>query len=339
MRLISPIRICRLLLVLALVVLAAPRVASATEPAATDIARDEYARGNALARGTQWGEALGAFEASLRVRPHALTLYNIGVCERVLGRATRARERFRGALARADADATELPASLREETEGFVAEYARVLARASVRLSPADAGLAVDGRPLRERREGERFVLEAGLEPPGVGKAPSAGGEFDLELDPGTHVLTVSRPGYRDVVVTRDFAPAQRGELDLVLSRLPGTMHVSASPVDSQVRVGDVDVGLAPIDVTRPPGTYRIEVSRAGYTKFQNDITLSPGEQANVRAHLEVERIPLTKRWWFWAGAVGVLVTAAVVTYAVTRPTPEPVPYDGGSAGWVVQPR
>jgi PEGA domain len=326
------------LVVALLVMLGEPRTALATEPDPTDTARDEYARGNALARATQWGEALGAFEASLRGRPHALTLYNIGVCERVLGRATRARERFRQALLRADADPTELSASLREETQGFVAEYARVLARVAVRLSPADAGLAVDGRPLRERREGDRFVLEAGLEAPGIGKAPSAS-EFDLEIDPGTHVITVSRTGYRDVVLTRDFAPAQRGTLDLVLARLPGTMHVSASPADALVRVGGIDVGLAPVDVTRPPGIYRISVSRTGYTNFQNDITLSPGEEANVRAHLEVERVPLTKRWWFWASAAAVLATAAVVTYAVTRPTPEPVPYDGGSVGWVVQPR
>lgn len=326
------------LLVALFVTLSMPSRASATEPYELDVAREEYARGNALARATRWGEALGAFETSLRVRPHALTLYNIGVCERVLGRATRARERFRAALVRAEADGAELPPSLREETAGFVAEYARVLARVAVRLSPADAGLAVDGRPLRERSEGDRFVLEAGVEAPGIGKPPSAS-DFDLELDPGTHVLTVSRIGYRDVVVTRDFAPAQRGTLDLVLSRLPGTMHVSASPADSLVRVGGVDVGLAPIDVTRPPGTYRISVSRAGYTNFQNDITLSPGEDANVRAHLEIERVPLTKRWWFWAAAAGVLVSAAVVTYAATRPTPEPAPYDGGSAGWVVQTR
>ena len=326
------------LLVAVLVTLGMPCAAFAQQPDPTEVARAEYARGNALARATQWGEALGAFEASLRTRPHALTLYNIGVCERVLGRGTRARERFRQALARADADATELPASLRAETEGFVAEYARVLARVAVRLSPADAGLAVDGRPLRERREGDRLVLEAGLEAPGIGKPPSAS-ELELELDAGTHVLTVSRTGYRDVVVTRDFAPAQRGTLDLVLTRLPGTLHVSASPADSLVRVGGIDVGLAPVDVTRPPGTYRISISREGYTHFQNDITLSPGEEANVRAHLDVERIPLTKRWWFWASAAGVLITAAVVTYAVTRPTPEPAPYDGGSANWVVQPR
>lgn len=327
-----------LALIVGLLITLGASPAALAQSDANDVARDEYARGNALAKATQWGEALGAFEASLRVRPHALTLYNVGVCERVLGRATRARERFRQALVRADADGAELSPSLREETQGFVAEYARVLARVAVRLSPADAGLAVDGRPLRERREGERFVLEAGLEAPGMGRAPPAS-EFDLELDPGTHVLTVSRTGYRDVVVTRDLAPAQHGTLDLVLSRLPGTMHVSATPADSLVHVAGVDVGLAPIDVSRPPGIYRITVSREGYTNFQNDITLSPGEEANVRAHLEVERVPLTKRWWFWATAASVLAGAALITYAVTRPTPAPAPYDGGSAGWVVQPR
>ena len=39
------------LLVALLATLASPRIASATEPDATDVAREEYARGNALARG------------------------------------------------------------------------------------------------------------------------------------------------------------------------------------------------------------------------------------------------------------------------------------------------
>lgn len=326
------------LLVVALV--ASARVAGAAEPDEdpTALARAEYARGNDLARAMQWGEALGAFEASLRVRPHALTLYNVGVCERVLGRATRARERFREALGRAEADPSELAPSLREEAAGFVAEYGRLLARVPVKLSPSSAGLAVDGRPLRERREGQRYVLEAGLEPPGMGRPPPSD-SFDLELDPGTHVITVSRPGYRDVVVTRDFAGGPGPTLELALARLPATLHVSASRPDALVRVDAVDVGLAPVDVVRPPGSYRVVVSREGYTTFVNDVTLAPGAETALRAELSVERVPLTKRWWFWTAAAVVLAGAAVATYAVTREPPAPAPYDGGTAGWVVEGR
>ncbi len=304
---------------------------------ATESASKEYSRGNELARAARWAEALGAFEASYAAKAHALTLYNIGVCERVLGRATRARERFRAALARASADSSELPASIREEVEGFLAEYGRILPRLSVTLEPRDAGIAVDGRPLREHREGDRTVLEAGVEAPGIGKAPPAA-NFDLELDPGTHVITITRQGYRDVVQTRDFAPGQKGPLNLVLSELPSTIHVSSTVVGAQVRVNDVDVGLTPVDVIRPAGSYHLVVSRTGYVPFTNDIKLGPGEESNLRATLAEERIPITKRWWFWTGAAGVVAAATVITYFVTRPTPAPQPYDGGSAGWVVMP-
>lgn len=324
------------LLLLALSALARSAHAAEPDEDATALARAEYARGNELARAMQWGEALGAFEASLRVRPHALTLYNVGVCERVLGRATRARERFREALARAEADPAELAPSLREEAAGFVAEYGRVLARVPVKLSPSSAGLAVDGRPLRERREGDRFILEAGLEAPGIGRPPPSE-SFELELDPGTHVITVSRPGYRDVVVTRDFVGGAGPTLELVLARLPATLHVSASQPNALVRVGPIDVGLAPVDVVRPPGSYRVVVSSEGYTTFVNDVTLAPGAETALRAELAVARVPLTKRWWFWTAAAVVLTGAAVATYAITRAPPEPAPYDGGTAGWVVE--
>lgn len=309
--------------------------ARADEP--NDVAAREYGRGNELARATRWAEALGAFEASYAAKPHALTLYNIGVCERVLGHATRAREKLRLALERANANPTEIPPSMREEIEGFLAEYARILPRVSVTLDPADAGIAVDGRPLRARREGDGFVLEAGVESPGIGRPPPAA-HFELEVDPGSRVLTITRQGYRDVVLTRDFAPSQRGSLDLVLARLPATLHVASSVAGAQVRVNGVDVGLAPVDVTRPAGTYRLVVSEKGFVAFTNDVTLNPGEETALKATLTAERTPITKQWWFWTGAVAIVATAAIVTWLVVRPAPDPQPYDGGSTGWVAFP-
>jgi hypothetical protein len=326
-------RLCTIALVLGIAATGAPL--HAEEP--NDVAAREYGRGNELARATRWAEALGAFEASLAAKPHALTLYNIGVCERVLGRATRARERFRAALERATANPGELPPSLREEVEGFLSEYDRILPRVAVTLDPADAGIAVDGRPLRARRDGDGFVLEAGVEAPGIGKPPPVG-KFELEVDPGSHVLTITRQGYRDVVVTRDFVPGQRGALDLALARLPAILHIGSTVPGAQVRVDGVDVGLAPVDVIRPAGTHHVVVSQRGWVSFTNDVTLGPGEETSLKATLAAERTPITKQWWFWTGAVAVVATATLVTWLVVRPAPEPQPYDGGSTGWVVFP-
>lgn len=304
-------------------------------------ARRDYDRGNELARATRWAEALGAFESSFAARPHALTLYNLGVCERVLGRATRAREDFTLALGRSSAE-DELPASIREEIRGFLAEYARILPRVTVTLEPADAGIAVDGRPLRERESTEPpfaglTVMEAGVLPPGIGRAPSSS-RFVLELDPGTHVVTLTRRGFRDIVLTRELSPGEHASWKLSLAELPSVLHVSSTVPGAQVRVDDVDVGLTPVDVTRRAGAHRVVVAQKGYVPFTQEIVIGPGEESSVRARLVEERVSLVKKPLFWAGAAGVVATVVVVTFLATRPTPPPAPYDGGSSGWVVAP-
>jgi hypothetical protein len=236
----------------------------------------------------------------------------------------------------------ELPASLREEIEGFLAEYARILPRVTVTLEPADAGVAVDGRPLRVRVSNEPSlaeltVMEAGVLPPGIGRAPSSS-RFVLELDPGTHVVTLTRRGFRDIVLTRELSPGERSTWNLTLAELPSVLHVSSSVPGAQVRVDDVDVGLTPVDVTRRAGAHRVVVAQKGYVPFTQEILLGPGEESSVRARLVEERVSLVKKPLFWAGAAGVVATVVVVTFLATRPTPAPAPYDGGSSGWVVAP-
>jgi tetratricopeptide (TPR) repeat protein len=75
----------------------------------SDAARVSFREGAALVDKAEWASALSSFERSLSIRPHALTLYNIGVCQRFLGRYTLARETLRQALERADGTA-EMPA-------------------------------------------------------------------------------------------------------------------------------------------------------------------------------------------------------------------------------------
>src|SRR6516165_11896375 len=65
-------------------------------------ARTEFVRGMELVKKTQWAEALVAFEAADKIRPHAVTTYNIGVCQRALGRYALARATFTRALLQSD---------------------------------------------------------------------------------------------------------------------------------------------------------------------------------------------------------------------------------------------
>ena len=53
-------------------------------------ARQAFRRGAALAAEGRWRDALAAFEESASLRSHAKTTYNLGYCERAIGRPTRA---------------------------------------------------------------------------------------------------------------------------------------------------------------------------------------------------------------------------------------------------------
>jgi hypothetical protein len=318
--------------------LAIPSPARAGEDDATAQGRAEFLRGTGLARDEKWGEALAAFERSNALKPHAIVMYNMGICERVLGHATRARSRFRASLARADQEPNELPESLREEMRALLDEYERTLPRVTVTLVPADAGVAVDGRPLRELSDGEIPLLEAGVEPPGVGRPPPRG-TFQIVLDPGTRVFTLSRKGHADLTTPRSFSSGSRTTLRLELDKLPAILHIDSTEPEAIVRVNGTDVGYAPTDVTRPQGTYRVTVTKAGFVPYVNDVTVAPGDEPVLRASLEREKVALTKRWWFWTVAAGVVAGGALLTFALTRPAPEPPPYDGGSTGWVVVPQ
>ena len=110
---------------------------------------------------------------------------------------------------------------------------------------------------------------------------------------------------------------------DSELSRLNATAHL----------------GPVPVEVRRPPGSYPIVVRKEGYEPYEANVTLRAGADTTLRARLSPERVPITKRWWFWTGAAVVVSGGILATYALTREAPPPEPYDGGNTGWVVEPR
>jgi hypothetical protein len=311
-----------------------PASPSSTEGADALQAREEFRAGGRLVEQSEWAAALAAFERSLALRSHALTVYNIGVCQRFLGRYTLAAHTLRLGLARTEGSA-ELPDLFRDQAKAYVDEIDRKLARISVTVSQPEATILVDGRPLETTPSGD---IVAGIALPGEGKRVPAA-RFVLVADPGAHVITFQLEGHDTVEVRRDLKPGTTEELSMSLTQQDAELQIDADRAQSVVRVDDVDIGLTPVSVTRPPGRHAIVVMKDGFVTYRSAVTLRPGQRTRLAAELPVERISLTKRWWFWTAAVAVIATGALVTYAVTRPTPDPPPYDGGTAGWVAMPR
>ncbi len=201
-----------------------PGAASPQEPPALDPAEQErrdqarqaFHLGSTLARMNQWTDALAAFERSLRLHDHPVTKYNIGYCERALGRYTRARKMLLAALREGSPDAENpLPASNAGKATDHLRDIDRKLARASVTMMGPDALLAVDGKPLERADEGGgRPLMVAGTREPGAPEPPPAR-SFDLLLDPGVHIFVVSRAGRPDVVTNAKLEPGSTTALEL----------------------------------------------------------------------------------------------------------------------------
>jgi hypothetical protein len=202
-----------------------PAAGSATTPGVAE-ARTAFHDGTELARQQRWVEALEAFERSEALHPHAITTYNIGYCERLLGHATRASKMLAKALADHHARGDiELPAELVSAAQAYLSEADRQMARVVVTITPG--AVAVDGRPLElAASEGPRPLLLAGTRAVGQPEVPPSF-TFEVLLDPGTHVFVLSVKGRPDVVANQTLAPGSQISLEL---RLPETTWGTKPP-------------------------------------------------------------------------------------------------------------
>jgi hypothetical protein len=305
-------------------------------------AREEFVRGATLVKDADWAGALAAFEASARMKGHPVTTYNIGACLRAMGQYTRARKTFATALEENGKGAgQDLAPGLADEIRRYVTELDKSLATIDLTILPEEAQIAIDGRPLEPAHATQAAgrttpTLVAGTLAPGPAR-PAPKGRFRVVVDPGTHVITLSRPGFADAVSKETLLPGATLEKKLELDRLPAQIRVTSNHVGAQVLVNDADVGLTPVEISRPAGKYHVVVKKPGFLVFDTSEKADPGQALAVTATLREDKPALTQRWWFWTG-VGVLVAgAAVTTYALTRPDPERPDVNGGGLGWAVR--
>jgi hypothetical protein len=323
-------------LVIAIAVALAAPIARADDASTTE-AREDFLKGAALVKNAQWAEALTQFERSSAKRAHAVTTYNIGACERAMGRYTLARETFLKARQQNEAaQGAEIPQGVVTEMNGYLDEIQRLLVDVSITLDPAEASIAVDGRPLAPSATSASVLVGGVREPGPPEKAPAS--TFHVMLDPGAHVFTFTRQGYSDGVLNKTFAPGAASALKLELNKLPATLHITSDPPGAATSVEGVDVGVTPMDLSRPGGTYMVTVKKSGFLSYESHITTQPGESANVFAKLPIEKKAITQRWWFWTSLGVAVAGGAVGAYfiALSQTTPHRPALNGGGLGWNV---
>ena len=296
---------------------------------ATKRGRAAYVRGVALAKNEQWGAALEAFQQAAKARDAPLVQFNIAYCQRALGHYVAARTALDAALQSPD----ELPPPQRADARAFRHEFEQLIVQLDVVLEPPTAKLSVDGRPLVVGRG----ALLAGVAPPGDGNSPPTR-RFTVHLDPGAHVFRAIRKGHDPAVVNRSYKEGQRAKLDLALDLLPATVRIESMPPGAIVRVDGRESGVAPLEIQRMAGRYDVEVSRSDYETYTATLELTAGQHAHLEAQLMPYETPIYETWWFWTTAGAVVAGGALLTWALTRPEPEPPPYDTGNTGWLVEP-
>lgn len=315
-------------------------VGSAARASDDDEARKAFLLGSERVKEARWAEALEAYERSAKLKPHVVTTFNVGVCERALGHGTRAEKAFSEALVD-DRRESVMPEPVRRDAEAFLAETRATLAELDVTMDPPDATLLVDGRPLVTLPRGQpdsvaTVIAVAGLAAPGPALVAPAK-QFRLRLDPGAHVLLIGRAGFADVVRREAVGPGARTELRLSLTRLPGKLSVTSAPAGGVVTLDGLDVGETPVTLERTAGSHHVRVRKMGFLPYEIDANLGAGQTTSLDAKLRAEEPSIFTRFWFWGGVSAVVGGAALATYFAARPAPEQPAPNGGGLGWVLR--
>ncbi len=294
-------------------------------------ARADFVRGADLVKDASWAEALSAFEASYARMPHAVTRFNMGICERALGKLTRAIHSFRLAI-----EDPALPAGLRADAQRFLVELDAAVVRVDMKFNETPTVILLDGSPLARDRDGW-FV--AGLLPPGPPPldAPLAPASFSVIMDPGPHVLVAQRSGFRDLTHRASMARGSHIELSLSLLKADGLLRISSDTPNAVVTIDGVRLGEAPVELRKLAGNYRVAVTKLGFVTYRGDVRLAPGATVEVRARLQKETVPITRKWWFWTVASVAVAGVVATTFVLARPAPEAAQPTGGTLGWIVR--
>jgi hypothetical protein len=265
----------------------------------TGAARVAYESGRLLLESDDSATAHAKFKEAYELSKSPRLLWNMAACSKLQRRYAMAVEELERFIADG---AGQITAEQEGRARELLETLRAVVAPVTVRVTPAEAALFVDGE-ARATSSGElRFLADVGRH------------EFRAELP--------SHGGARRSLDLRETKPVV---VELVLPPIvPDATLMVATIADAAVELDGQAFSVGSRESSVTPGPHQLRVLARDYLPWSADLTVGVGEHKSVTALLEPEPRP---NWWI-IGTSALLTVAAVGvgSYYLFKPEAPPAP-------------
>ncbi|MFN3200528.1 MAG: PEGA domain-containing protein [Bradymonadia bacterium] len=135
-------------------------------------------------------------------------------------------------------------------------------------------------------------------------------------VNPGAHIVWIELEGYEPIRQEIEVQVKEPFRLNLALRKVQnlGWLHVDCTVIDAQVYIDGKNVGLSPFKEPLPysAGRHQVVVTRDGYTRFDEHVSVEKGATTRVNAYLvRTETVSSWRSGLGWTSNVlGVLALA-----------------------------
>lgn len=261
-------------------------------------AKTAYDSARILFGASDYAGALVKFEQALENSHDLRLLWNMAVCEKNLRHYVRVRrllERYRRE------GGERLTATQRNDVASVLHTVETLISEVQLTVEPDGAEVFLD-----DVSQGKTPLLEPVL------------------VDLGTRKIRVTKPGYQDWQLSREFAGHSFLTMNATLRALPREARLNIfTQADTTISIDrTLAGGQGHAQQVVLAGEHRIQITAPGKLPFVRDVTLKVGETRTLHVTLQAEPSGISP--WVWVGA-GVVAAAGagVAVYFLTRSEPE----------------
>ncbi len=176
-----------------------------------------------------------------------------------------------------------------------------------IKTEPVDLNATAEATPAPKPTTGELYVEST---PPGAevqidGRtSPKWITPITLpRLKPGTHTVTLSKPGHVSEIRAADVAAGQRSVLAVELPTSQPVLALNSQPPGAEIVVDDQPTGmLTPAEITVPTGSHTIALRKPGFEDAGTQANVSDGQRFSFAPKLQPKRLDLAQLRRLMAG-------------------------------------